>query len=89
MSYSIFTLEKAGAHKAGHPACNNNDASLRVQEHWLTHDLAAVNRTRTPWVLVNFHNPWYTTDYSFKVRRSFPVLSAKGFVSLGAVPCVH
>lgn len=25
---------------------------------WLARDLAAVDRSRTPWVLVTFHNPW-------------------------------
>lgn len=70
-------------------ACTNEKASLWVQERWLTHNLAAVNRTRTPWVLVNFHNPWYTTDYSFKVRRLSSSRFAMRFASLRAVPCVH
>lgn len=85
VSPAIFTLENAGTYKAGHPVCSGNEAIVRAQERWLTRDLAAVNRTRTPWVLVNFHNPWYTTDYSFKVQ-SFPsLLPAVGLVSLGAV----
>ena len=71
----IVTVERADI-KAGHSACTSNEASVLVQERWLTRDLAAVNRTRTPWVLINFHNPWYTTDYSFKVQRFPPFLFA-------------
>lgn len=29
-----------------------------VQARWLARDLAAIDRSRTPWVLVTFHNPW-------------------------------
>ena len=61
--------------------------SLRVQERWLTLDLAAVDRTRTPWVLVNFHNPWYTTDLSFKVRGQV-LCHAPGRVSVSSASCV-
>ncbi|KAK9797409.1 hypothetical protein WJX73_007209 [Symbiochloris irregularis] len=37
-----------------------------AQWTWLWQDLHNVNRTATPWVFVSFHNPWYTTDSSFK-----------------------
>ena len=33
-----------------------------VQTFFLTQDLAKVNRTRTPWLLVGFHAPWYNTN---------------------------
>jgi len=36
------------------------------QWNWLWQDLLSVNRTLTPWIVVNFHNPWYTTDPSYK-----------------------
>lgn len=36
------------------------------QWNWLWQDLSSVNRTLTPWIVVNFHNPWYTTDPSYK-----------------------
>ena len=29
-----------------------------MQARWLARDLAAIDRSRTPWVLVTFHNPW-------------------------------
>lgn len=32
------------------------------QHGWLQHDLAGVNRTRTPWLLVVLHVPWYTSN---------------------------
>eukprot|EP00891_Asterochloris_glomerata_P003873 jgi/Astpho2/3873/Aster-04384 len=32
-----------------------------AQYQWLQADLQSVNRTQTPWVVVQFHNPWYST----------------------------
>ena len=29
---------------------------------WLEKKLAAVNRTETPWLIVNWHIPMYSTD---------------------------
>lgn len=29
------------------------------QWNWLAYDLLRTNRTVTPWVIVNIHNPWY------------------------------
>ncbi|EIE25875.1 Metallo-dependent phosphatase [Coccomyxa subellipsoidea C-169] len=36
------------------------------QRNWLAEDLMRVDRSATPWVTVTFHNPWYTTDSSYK-----------------------
>ncbi|KAK9857590.1 hypothetical protein WJX84_010024 [Apatococcus fuscideae] len=43
------------------------------QYQWLQKDLQSVNRTLTPWVIVHFHNPWYSTySYSdFKQQDCF------------------
>ncbi len=38
-----------------------------AQARWLARDLAAVDRARTPWVLVTFHNPW-------RARRTLPCI---------------
>ncbi|EFX05024.1 metallo-phosphoesterase [Grosmannia clavigera kw1407] len=35
------------------------NATLDAQSTWLEADLAAVNRSRTPWVVVAGHRPWY------------------------------
>ncbi len=35
-----------------------------AQAKWLLSDLAAVNRTRTPWVLVQFHRPMYDSTFN-------------------------
>ncbi|GLJ56121.1 hypothetical protein SUGI_1204710 [Cryptomeria japonica] len=32
------------------------------QYEWLQADLSSVNRTRTPWILVLFHTPWYNSN---------------------------
>lgn len=36
------------------------------QYEWLISDLEKVDRSVTPWVIIHFHNPWYTTDPSYK-----------------------
>ncbi|KAK9915866.1 hypothetical protein WJX75_005427 [Coccomyxa subellipsoidea] len=36
------------------------------QKNWLAMDLMTVDRRITPWVTITFHNPWYTTDSSYK-----------------------
>jgi hypothetical protein len=32
------------------------------QYNWLKQQLAAVDRSKTPWLIVNFHVPFYSTD---------------------------
>lgn len=34
------------------------------QIDWLKNDLATVNRTATPWVIVGYHRPWYVSQTS-------------------------
>ncbi|CAN6371811.1 unnamed protein product [Urochloa humidicola] len=34
------------------------------QHEWLQRDLAAVDRRRTPWLVVLMHVPWYNTNYA-------------------------
>jgi len=36
-------------------------STLRRQYEWLSNDLASVNRTATPWVVVSGHRPMYTS----------------------------
>jgi hypothetical protein len=36
------------------------------QYMWLINDLQNVNRSVTPWITVNMHHPWVTTDSSYK-----------------------
>ena len=33
-----------------------------AQYNWLKADLAAIDRSKTPWVFVNTHAPWYNTN---------------------------
>ena len=35
------------------------NTTLNAQTTWLSADLAAVNRTATPWIIVAGHRPWY------------------------------
>ncbi len=40
------------------------------QFRWLVQDLESVDREETPWLIVNFHAPWYNSYNShFKVSR--------------------
>ena len=36
-------------------------ALMNAQANWLAADLAAVDRTKTPWVVVAGHRPWYSS----------------------------
>jgi len=47
------------------------------QYNWLAADLAAVNRTATPWVVINGHRPMYSSQvsgYQANVRNAFEAL---------------
>lgn len=38
------------------------NATMDAQTNWLSEDLAAVDRTITPWVIVAGHRPWYLSN---------------------------
>ncbi|CAD6257205.1 unnamed protein product [Miscanthus lutarioriparius] len=40
------------------------EGSEQQQHAWLRRDLAAVDRRRTPWLLVLMHVPWYNTNWA-------------------------
>jgi predicted phosphodiesterase len=50
------------------PGLNVGPSGSSDQYIWLAGDLASVNRTKTPWLVVIFHNPWYTTWGGFKTE---------------------
>lgn len=56
------------------------------QWQWLAEDLRRVNRSTTPWLVVNIHNPWVTTDTSYKefeqMRASMEPLTYRWGVDL-------
>ncbi|KAL3151843.1 hypothetical protein ABBQ38_012808 [Trebouxia sp. C0009 RCD-2024] len=64
-----------------------------AQWQWLAEDLAGINRSATPWVVVNIHNPWYTTDASYKefeqMRTSMEPLTYKHGVDVFFYGHVH
>ena len=43
-------------------------ARASEQYAWLLRDLAAVDRSRTPWLLVVMHAPWSNSNYAHQVR---------------------
>jgi len=43
---------------------------------WLQHDLASVDRARTPWVLVVLHTPWYTSNAHHPMTEGSEMRSA-------------
>lgn len=59
--YAFDTLlTHAGAHVI-HLASYEDFDSNSQQYKWLQSDLDAFSRERTPWLLVNWHAPWYHT----------------------------
>ncbi|WPH02674.1 acid phosphatase [Acrodontium crateriforme] len=56
----------------------NNQAYEQIQ--WLTKDLAAVDRKKTPWIIAMSHRPMYSTEtssYQSNVRNAFEPLLLK------------
>jgi hypothetical protein len=46
---------------------SEHDLSPKSRQYqWLEHDLQAVNRTRTPWVVVELHRPLYMNEAKWK-----------------------
>ena len=50
---------------------------MNQQTNWLRRDLATVDRSKTPWVIVAGHRPWYInvendpSDVCFECRNLF------------------
>ena len=68
----------------------NNEAYEQYQ--WLAKDLAAVDRTKTPWVVVNAHRPMYssqTSGYQGDIRNAFQALFLKNHVDLYMAGHIH
>jgi len=40
-----------------------------LQYEWLANDLANVDRARTPWLVVMFHTPWYTSNAHHSMKE--------------------
>lgn len=53
------------------------DNKAYEQYQWLAKDLAAVDRTKTPWIFINGHRPMYssqTASYQGNIRNAFEEL---------------
>jgi hypothetical protein len=60
-----------------------NDNTAYEQYQWLAKDLAAVDRTKTPWVIVMGHRPMYSSQvssYQANLRDAFQTLLLKNEV---------
>ena len=58
---SFYSFESGLAHIIYlNPYTNSSPTSL--QYNWLQNDLALVNRTVTPWIIVVMHCPWYSSN---------------------------
>jgi len=53
-----YSFDLAGAHVI-HAGSYVDFGPGSPQYQWLQQDLAAFSRERTPWLIVNFHAPWY------------------------------
>jgi hypothetical protein len=56
---------------------NWKDNQAYEQYQWLAKDLAAINRTKTPWVIAMSHRPMYSSEvssYQANVRNAFEPL---------------
>lgn len=58
-----YSYDLAGAHVVMLGSYTDHDEHSE-QAAWLTADLAAVDRARTPWVIVTMHAPFYSSNYA-------------------------
>lgn len=59
---------------------NYSDTKTYEQYQWLQKDLAAIDKTKTPWVIVMTHRPMYSTQvsaYQKYIRNAFEALLLK------------
>lgn len=76
-----------------HPNLNVGPSGTSAQYKWLAETLAKINRTESPWVIVYFHNPWYTTWGGFKtddcVRQALEPILKEANVDLFYTGHIH
>lgn len=69
--------------------------TMDAQTEWLAHDLAAVDRSKTPWIIVSGHRPWYisaqndSSDVCLDCQSVFEPLFIKYNVDLVLSGHVH
>jgi hypothetical protein len=87
---NIISLCSYGA--ANYAGLNTGSTSLQFQ--WLTTYIAAIDRNRTPWIMVQFHAPMYCTSVSHYMegeifRRQYEPLLNKYRVDIVMKGHVH
>jgi len=68
------------------------DNTAYEQYKWLKADLAAVDRTKTPWILINSHRPMYSSQvssYQLHVRTAFEELMLNAGVDVYIAGHIH
>jgi predicted MPP superfamily phosphohydrolase len=71
---------------------NTFNNSAYEQYQWMKADLAAVNRTKTPWIIASSHRPMYSTakaSYQVAMRDAFEALFLEYGVDLYVSGHVH
>lgn len=68
------------------------DNTAYEQYQWLKADLAAVDRTKTPWILINGHRPMYSSlisGYQAHIRTAFQQLMLDAGVDVYIAGHIH
>ncbi|TVY73422.1 Acid phosphatase [Lachnellula suecica] len=71
---------------------NYKDTKTYAQYQWLEKDLASVNRTKTPWILVMSHRPMYSSQvssYQSDLREAFEDLLLQNGVDVYLAGHIH
>mmetsp|Transcript_1242 Transcript_1242/g.5054 ORF Transcript_1242/g.5054 Transcript_1242/m.5054 type:complete len:346 (+) Transcript_1242:1153-2190(+) len=66
----FYSFEAAGVHFA-FLSCYTAFSTASPQYNWLKKDLAGVARSRTPWLVVVLHAPWYNSNARRDPARAF------------------
>jgi hypothetical protein len=92
---SFYSFEVASAHVIFlNPYSTSNESSVQYQ--WLISDLESVDRSKTPWVIVVMHCPWYNSNTAHNnelqailMRDAMEPVFYKYHVNLALVGHVH
>ena len=90
-----FSFDIGSAHII-HVSSYHNWSVGSPQYTWLEGDLASVDRTKTPWLIVNLHAPWYNSNvahqgeiYSYEVKETWQPLLCEHGVNIMFAGHVH
>jgi len=86
-SNAYWSRDIGPVHVIGLSSYSSTDSSS-FQFQWLAQDLQAVDRTRTPWIVVMMHVPWYNSNTNHKNEAFLMMLDMEDLLFKAGVDLV-